>query len=427
MLRFWLVLSFYFFFSTFFSLATAAPQSQYLESYELVRTISIETIDSFRRAQKVPKSLFPVRYAVKVYEILYHSKHIDGSSIRASGLYFMPVAANKEVPLLSYHHGTQIKKEREIGFWREQNFCIGFATGGFAVVEADYHGLGKGEGRHLYCHSESESEAVLNMLRAVQELNKLEGHEEVSNKLFLTGYSQGGHATLAVQKAIQEKYSDEFDVIASAPMSGPYDLSGIQAQVMNRPYSHPSYLPYLLYGYQEAYNLAEDVNDIFVEPYKTTLPELYEGKYTLAHINTLLPEIPEDMVEPIFLDDYKNNPNSKLILALKENDIYDWKPEKPIQFCYCKSDQQVDYRNTKIAMETMQKNGAKLLRKRNASNSLNHVPCAYVSVVYTKLYFNSFYKKIIKGKNLPKNGHKGDWGSRVLIDIAKSFSGKEKG
>ena len=393
-----------------------------LESYNLIQTISIQTIDSIRKSRKVPKSLLPVRYAVKVYEILYNSKHIDGSNIIASGLYFMPVNPENDVPLLSYHHGTLIKKEREIGFWREQNFCIGFATGGYAVARPDYHGLGKGEGRHPYCHAESESEAVLNMLRAVKELNEIYGHK-VSNKLFLTGYSQGGHTTLAVQKTIQESQEKEFEVIASAPMSGPYNLEGMQTDVMNREYSHPSYLPYLLYAYQDAYDLFDDVNTIFTPPYDSILPNLYTGNHTLKYINTLLPDVPNQLITKEVLHDYNNNPESPLAKVIKENNVYDWIPEQPVMFCYCKGDQQVNYKqNAKVAYKTMKKNGAKYIRKRTASKRLGHVPCAYVSVMYTRLYFDSFYKKLQKGKKLPKKGRKGDWGNRVLLDIAKTFS-----
>lgn len=405
-------------------ISQAAPTT-YLQNYTLVQTLTIDMIDSVRESRKVPKSFFPVNYAVNIYEIIYNSKNVDGSTITASGLYFMPIGVDYQVPLLSYHHGTLLEKERPIGFWREQNFCIAFATGGYAVAQPDYHGLGKGEGRHLYCHADSEAEAVLNMLRAVQELNELEGHA-VSNQLFLTGYSQGGHVTMAAHKAIQEQFSNEFDIVASAPMSGPYDLAGVQAQVMYRPYSHPAYLPYLLYGYQEAHNVFGD-QSIFVAPYDTMLPAFYTGNYTLAEVNPILPEIPSHIVHPDILKDYQNNPNSKLHQVLKENSVYDWAPEKPVMFCYCKGDQQVDYKNAKIAYETMKENGAEFLRMRNASKKLNHVPCAYVSIMYTRLYFDSFYKKLVKGKELPKKGRKGDWGSRVLLSVAKTFSKSDKG
>ncbi|MCH2020899.1 MAG: alpha/beta hydrolase [Saprospiraceae bacterium] len=414
-----LLLVFFFLFSL--SISVAKPKLT-LKSYELVKTISVEIIDSIRKSRKVPKSLLPVRYAVKVYEVIYNSKHIDGSNIIASGLYFVPVNPDSEVPLLSYHHGTLIKKEREIGFWREQNFCIGFATTGYAVARPDYHGLGKGEGRHLYCHAESESEAVLNMLRAVQELNEIYGYN-VSNKLFLTGYSQGGHATLAVQKKIQEQVVKEFQVIASAPMSGPYNLDGMQEDIMNRAYSHPSYLPYLIYGYQDAYNLFDNVNDVFAPPYDSILPQLYEGAHTLKYINTLLPDVPNQLIAKDFLADFNNNPQSGLAQMIHENNVYDWTPERPVMFCYCKGDRQVNYKqNAKIAYKTMKNNGAKFIRKRTASGRLGHIPCAYVSVMYTRLYFDSFYKRIIKGKKLPKKGRRGDWGNRVLLDLARTFS-----
>lgn len=413
-------------FISFLSVANSQALSKnYLQNYTLVETLTIDMIDSVRASKKVPKTLFPVDYAVKIYEVLYNSKNVDGSTITASGLYFMPVGASYQVPLLSYHHGTLLEKERPIGLWREQNFCVAFATGGYAVAQPDYHGLGKGEGRHLYCHADSEAEAVVNLLRAIQELNELEGHQ-VSNKLFLTGYSQGGHVTMAAHQRIQEEFSQEFDIVASAPMSGPYDLSGVQAQVMYRPYSHPGYLPYLLYGYQEAHGIFGD-QPIFVAPYDTMLPALYTGDYTLAQVNPLLPEIPSLMVHPDIIADYQNNPNSKLGQVLKENDVYDWTPEKPVMFCYCQGDQQVDYKNALVAYNKMKENGAKYLRLRNASRKLNHVPCAYISVVYARLYFDSFYKKLIKGKELPKNGRKGAWGDRVLLDMAKTFTKAEKG
>lgn len=405
--------------------ATNTPENtKYLKSYTLIKTIQKAEIDAFRKEKKVPKTLIPVDYDVKIYEIIYNSTYADGSPVLASGLYFMPVGAQNEVPLVSYHHGTLIKKEREIGFWREQNFCIGFATGGYAVARPDYHGLGKGERRHLYCHAESEAQAVLDMLRAVKELNII-NKDKVSNKLFLTGYSQGGHTTMAVHKSIQESYQEEFELVASAPMSGPYDLAGMQSGIIHKEYSHPSYLPYLLYGYQEAYGLFDNINDAFVAPYDTLLTELYSGEHTLKYINTLLPSIPKHILNSQLVNDFENNNNSSINKLLVENSVYDWAPQRPVMLCYCKKDEQVNYKNAKIAYKTMKNNGSNLIRKRNAAKNLGHVPCAYVSVMYVRLYFDSFLKKIVKGKKLPKNGHQGDWGKRILLDFGKFLAKKE--
>jgi len=63
----------------------------------------------------------------------------------------------------------------------------------------DYIGLGKGDKFHLYQNSESEATASIDMLLAIQELN-IEFGIKTNKQLFLTGYSQGGHACMATHK-----------------------------------------------------------------------------------------------------------------------------------------------------------------------------------------------------------------------------------
>ncbi|TWP32708.1 alpha/beta hydrolase, partial [Xylella fastidiosa subsp. fastidiosa] len=44
-------------------------------------------------------------------------------------------------------------------------------------------------------------------------------------KLMLSGFSQGGHTAMATQREIEAHLSNEFSLVASAPISGPYALS----------------------------------------------------------------------------------------------------------------------------------------------------------------------------------------------------------
>ena len=62
------------------------------------------------------------------------------------------------------------------------------------------------------------------MLIAMQELNK-QLSVKTNEQLFLTGYSQGGHACMATQKKLEEEYTNQFTITASSPMSGAYDIS----------------------------------------------------------------------------------------------------------------------------------------------------------------------------------------------------------
>ena len=87
-------------------------------------------------------------------------------------------------------------------------------------------------------------------------------------------------------------------------MSGAYDMSGVQATVMVKPYPEPVYLPYLLIGINEIYNITDDYSKLFRAPYDSLVPILYNGEYNMDEINTLLPEIPSDVVHPALLEEY---------------------------------------------------------------------------------------------------------------------------
>ncbi len=74
------------------------------------------------------------------------------------------------------------------------------------------------------------------MLIAATHAIKRLGHKW-SNELFLTGYSQGGHATLALHKYLETdpELRRRFTVTASLPMAGPHDPFHTCERVMNQP------------------------------------------------------------------------------------------------------------------------------------------------------------------------------------------------
>ena len=114
-----------------------------------------------------------------------------------------------------------------------------------------FNNSGKKEKGFLTASSEREAR------RAIKELN-LKIKVSQNDLLFATGYSQGGHATMGFHKTVQEEYSEEFKITASAPMSGAYDLAGVQEETMFKEYSHPGYLPYLFFSFQEVYGFYDN-------------------------------------------------------------------------------------------------------------------------------------------------------------------------
>ena len=67
------------------------------------------------------------------------------------------------------------------------------------------------------------------------------------DKLFLTGHSEGGYVTVAVQKELETNPVDGLTVTASAPSAGPYDLELIGKMIFqNDTYPSPAYLLLIL-------------------------------------------------------------------------------------------------------------------------------------------------------------------------------------
>ena len=397
-----------------FFLSVSATHAQELISYTKVSSLKKTDLKKAWKANGMPEFIVNISNPIDLYEVIYSTKWHDGTRIKASGLYFLPVTNTAFIPQLIYHHGTQIKVARSTTISSERAICAGFSTDGYAVIMPDYIGLGKGDKSHLYQHSNSEADAAIDMYFAVQQLNE-KLNQKTSEQLYLTGYSQGGHACLATHKKLQEAFP-EIKITASSPMSGSYDMSGVQSKVMFSPYPDPAYLPYLLMSYNEVYKITDDdLSSLFIAPYDTIIPNLYKGKLDLFQINDYLPEIPVDVVQPYLVDQYLNNPNFKFRLALEENNLIDWKTDVPTQFCYCVGDKRVLKENSITAFNMMKKNGSKHLYLRKVGNKIDHITCAGYAFVYTKLWFDGYKKGSLKGK-------KGNLFKRIALSLRKAAS-----
>ena len=87
--------------------------------------------------------------------------------------------------------------------------------------------------------------AVIDLLKAAAELSQQQGIT-FNGELFLAGYSEGGYATMASHKAIEENGLDGFTLIASFPAAGAYDIKGVQETIFEQTtYDEPHYLAYI--------------------------------------------------------------------------------------------------------------------------------------------------------------------------------------
>lgn len=380
-----------------------------LKSYRFVRTFSKEEMAMKWKMSNIPRMIVKAKDSVDVYEILYNSHYPTGEAVVASGLYFLPRGKKTDLPLLSYNHGSELRKARKVSLSGEQTICFIFATDGYAVMMPDYFGLGAGEKDQVYLNAESEATASKDMMLAVKELNPILGYQ-LNDKLFLTGYSQGGHAAMATHKLLQEKYKNELPVTASSPMSGPYDVFTTVDEAKDKEYGTPSFLMLLVKSYYDVEKPEASFAEVLKAPYDSIIPPLLNGNYSLGEVDKHLPLVAYNALKEEFVKDYVTNPDNGFKKYLLSNNVYDWKPEAPMQLCYCNSDESVNYQNSLTAYQKMVKNGSEGVHLRMSGKKFRHESCASFAVIYTKMFFDS---------HLHGGNERGPLGKRMLLDIGK--------
>ena len=373
---------------------TGVPQAdrgKVLGAPTFVRTVSLLELGFY-----YSQGLLPVapRYSVRLYKVVYETITPIGGKTRASGALILPESTGRPLPLISYQHGTitQTNKAPSAMETTGEAFVgVAMATAGYAVVEADYLGLGESPGLHPYHHARSEASACVDLLRAARTICSTNGFP-LTNRLFLCGYSQGGHATLALLREIETHHAAEFPVTACAPMAGAYDLPGVTTGdfLSGRIFPNPYYFLYLLAAFQDVYHFAPTLQDLLAPPYNTTLPPLLHGNTTGGIINAALPQDPTLILKPEYLVAFRSDPRHPLRLALRDNGLCDWTPSTPLRLYHCSGDQDVIVANSKVAAAGFQARGATNVVWLDPLPGANHGGCAQPSLLAAKIWFDSF-------------------------------------
>jgi hypothetical protein len=194
---------------------------------------------------------------VTVYKIVYKTT-VDNQDINASGLVCVP-ATPGDYPVLSFQNGTNtLNSDAPSVFPNDFSYQMIelIASLGYIVVISDYPGFGASVSiPHPYLVKEPTVTSLVDNLYAVRELaaSELPGINEI-NEYYLLGYSQGGWATLALDKALETSYSGDFNLVGSACGAGPYNIYLLMQGMINvTTYPMPVYLIQSVYQYCNRY------------------------------------------------------------------------------------------------------------------------------------------------------------------------------
>jgi alpha-beta hydrolase superfamily lysophospholipase len=308
------------------------------------------------RVSSIPVAGALVRYPIRVYKLTYTTRNTDGQSVTASGALLVPVTTTA-LPLLSYQHGTirPDDEDRAPSYYSASSEVYSavsvLASTGYIVSAPDYIGYGASKALpHPYEHGASLASASLDMLRAAKEFCEKE-KVTLNQKNFLLGYSEGGYATMALHKLMEEKYPTEFTVTASAPGAGAYHKSAFADYILasTQPLNFLSTYVWVLDTYNRVYSINRPLTYYYNPPYAAQLQ---------ANPFSPVPDRANELFTTGFRAGILNKTDAQLAAAFRANDLHDWKPKAPLALFHGTADDYVPYFNSEDAYRAMRARGA---------------------------------------------------------------------
>jgi pimeloyl-ACP methyl ester carboxylesterase len=327
---------------------------------ELIGVATRSEIEQFLAAIGWPSA--GVRSGVTMQRLVYMTVDAHGAPTVGPGLLALPTDV-PPVGLVWFGHGTSAARSGQSmpstpGLGQGAGLSALFAAGGFALVAPDYIGLGLSPGPHPYLQRATEVSASLDLLTAARQAAH-DAKVTLPQSLYLTGFSQGGQAALALDHAIETDSDSPWKVVALAPIAGPYSLSAVEfaGLVNGSGPTNSAYLAYLAVSYIQIYG-TESASDVFASPYDSQLPAFFNGEHRLDEIAQMLPP-PRTLFRPEFLAAVSAGTHA-FASQLRANDTINVRPQASVRFYYGDADTDVFPANAQVAAAAMKAAGVQV-------------------------------------------------------------------
>ncbi|HEV7978382.1 lipase [Amycolatopsis sp.] len=348
--------------------ATPVASASTSQRGALISVVPVQTLseeDALKPGTFGPLDAKQAEYGVHAYRITYRTIDAHGKVTTASGLVALPDNNRRELRTVAYEHGTRASRDEVASVEKETldyPVTLLIASAGYAAVSPDYLGLGLGPGNHPYMDEASETTASLDMLRAARTL-AAQQHRKLDEKVFVTGFSQGGQAAMSLGRALQGGADRYLRLGGLAPISGPYDvenaeLPGLLTKGEVSPESGAFYLAYWITSMNRLHHLYDNPSEVFRAPYDKTVEALFDGDHDEEVIFRSMARSPQELLT----DDYLRrlaHPTGALLDAMRENDdTCSWRPKVPVRLYAANLDTDVTITNSLDCQQDLRARGA---------------------------------------------------------------------
>lgn len=310
-------------------------------------TPSVHRIASVTMAD-IAREVLGSYYANSVVQIAgtYTGHDFDGTPLTQSGKIIIPKKGPIRNIILLSHYTVGANYEVP-----SETFPIEalYAGKGYAIVAADYIGFGVTRQRiHPYLHAESTAQSVVDLLLAAQGYLKHIGRAPEDEAVILFGYSQGGAATLATMRLLEQEYDGQVKLKQVYAGAGPYDLTATyDVSIEQNITGIPCAVPMIVQGINEGEHLGLKMKD-FIQPHLLEhFDEWINSKnYTVGQINGFINAKSIDKILTPEGRDHSSPETAKLYKALMRNSVLNFTPKAPLFLFHSTTDNTVPFINS---------------------------------------------------------------------------------
>lgn len=364
-------------------------------SYELIDRWDAERLNRILK-QDIPAfagvtaDYSPASAAVNLYRVTYASvvPERGNKPITATGLVAVPENPGARLPLVSYQHGTVFGKQ-EVPSFPEQSsetqlMIAQFAGQGYALIGADYFGLGTSDEPDGYAVKASHQQATYDMLIAGREVLTHLGLE--TPDLFLAGWSQGGFVTMAMTEKLE---NTDVEIKAAATASAPTDFFVLLNSFLDFPRPIDAdwvgvlfiLSPFSFENYYGVPGLARSV--LRDDAYEVAQKAYARQPFDVAEIPTDLRKlVRSDYFDPQY---FAASAYGRLVAATQ---AYRWVVRTPVRNYYGKTDEVVSANHARLAATYQQAIGNNRVEAISTGDT-NHRATFALAVPQWKKWFDS--------------------------------------
>jgi predicted esterase len=339
---------------------------------------------------------------VRPFRVVYTTEYPKGTKINVSGALLLPDNYNPRFPVVVLNHGTYgdrnsaPSKEIQKNLPSSIDVFLGMAIASAfncALLMPDYIGYGESQSvTHPYMHGESLGQTGLDFIRAFREYTADPAVAlSFNSNIFITGYSEGGYAAVALHKAIDARPAEGLKVYKNVAGAGAYDMEAFSKAVASN--SQPlglrmlsSYL-WVLEMYKNDFRYSKSYADIFSETDNALLQSI---NYDIAYFGNEAAELPlhdvaAELFQPEFISGIMNETDTEFIRISRENSLIDFVPKDSLIFVWGDADNWVYPVNSENAYNAMRSKGCKVASCIQPGGDHNTTMPLYIEVVLDRL------------------------------------------